>query len=247
MLYLWDMQNLLIILPFLFSTIQAEDCSPPEHTTADLRNALSVSPVVDAETTPGSTLADNSFEAKGLRAEVFAKAKTAFHKAWEKGDTRKTTYTIIDYSLGSDKKRMWIIDMDTGELLYHQHVTHGKNSGLKHVETMSNVNNSKTSNIGLLKTGETYYGKHGLSLKLDGLEKGFNDNARSRYIVMHGASYATEAYVKARGRAGRSWGCPAIDPAMTKEIIHKLKGGTLLFGYYPDTQWLGNSTYLKED
>ena len=240
------MQNIIILLPFFLTPLHAEDCTPPVHTTADLRNALSVSPVVHTENAPGSKLADDTFEEKGLRAEVFAKAKTAFNKAWEKGDTQKTIFTIIDYSLGSDKKRMWIIDMHTGELLYHQHVTHGKNSGQKHVKAMSNVDNSKTSNIGLLKTGETYYGKHGLSLKLDGLEKGFNDNARSRYIVMHGASYVTEAYIRARGQAGRSWGCPAIDPAMTKEIIHKLKGGSLLFGYYPDTKWLGDSTYLNE-
>jgi hypothetical protein len=204
-----------------------------------------VAPTIHANTAPGTQLSDNAFAANGLRPEVFALAKTAFEKAWNEGKTRKTVYTIIDYGLSSDNKRMWVIDMMSGKVLYNEYVSHGRNSGLNSVTSLSNVDSSKQSNVGLLKTAETYYGKHGLSLKMDGLEAGFNDNARDRYIVIHGATYATEGFVRANGRLGRSWGCPAIDPAVTKEIIEKIKGGSLVFGHYPDSGWLSRSRYLN--
>jgi len=204
-----------------------------------------MAPSIDSDIAPGLDLADDAFEDEGLREVVFARAKKAFEAAWLAGKTRKTVYTVIDYELSSDKKRLFVIDMNTGKLLYNEYVSHGKNSGGKTVTRMSNVKESKTSNVGLMKTAETYYGKHGLSLKLDGLEPGFNDNARARYIVMHAANYSTDAYVRANGRTGRSWGCPAIDPAIAKEIIDKIKGGSLIFGHYPDNRWLGDSRFLN--
>ena len=136
--------------------------------------------------------------------------------------------------------------MATGEVLFHDYVAHGKNSGWLRGDKMSNVNNSKTSNVGLLRTAETYYGRHGYSLKLDGLESGFNDKARSRYIVIHASNYVTEAYIQANGRAGRSWGCPAVDPAISKALINKIKGGSLVFGYANDSKWLSDSEYIKD-
>ena len=104
---------------------------------------------------------------------------------------------------------------------------------------------SKQSNLGLLKTAETYQGKHGYSLRLDGLEAGYNDNARARAIVVHGASYATQSFVDAHGRLGRSWGCPAVDSAISRRLIDTIKGGSLLFGYFPDTDWEDGSRYLN--
>ena len=156
-------------------------------------------------------------------------------------------FTIIDYSMDSNRKRLWVIDMATGEVLFQEHVAHGVNSGAKKVERMSNLEDSRTSNLGLLRTAETYYGRHGYSLKLDGLEPGFNDNARSRYIVIHAASYVTDAFIEQYGRAGRSWGCPALDPDVTKALIDRIKGGSLVFGYYPDDSWLEKSSYLDTD
>jgi hypothetical protein len=239
-----DMGLLLLIGILLSPTAQSQGCSE-DNCSTDLQKVLSVAPSIQSESAPGMSLSDRAFENTGLRPEVFARAKTAFEKAWLEGKTRKTVYTIIDYELASDKKRMWIIDMNTGKLLYNEYVSHGKNSGGKTASRMSNVDNSKASNVGLMKTAETYNGKHGFSLKLDGLEKGFNDNARSRYIVIHGANYASPGFVASQGRTGRSWGCPAIDPAVTKEIIEKIKGGSLIFGHFPDTRWLGNSRYLN--
>jgi hypothetical protein len=240
-----NMNTLFLFMLLAVPTSQAEEDCGQSNDATDLQAALSVAPTINTNTAPGIQLSDKAFAAIGLRPEVFALAKTAFEKAWNEGKTRKTVYTIIDYGLNSDKKRMWIIDMMSGKLLYNEYVSHGKNSGLNSVTSLSNVDSSKQSNIGLLKTAETYYGKHGLSLKMDGLEAGFNNQARDRYIVIHGASYATEGFVRANGRLGRSHGCPAIDPAVSKKIIEKIKGGSLVFGHYPDSGWLKRSRYLN--
>ena len=210
----------------------------------DLDAVLSVAPSGVASTTPGAELEPNQFHAIGLREDVFQAAKAAFQNAWEAGDTQQTVFTIIDYSMDSNQKRLWVIDMATGEVLFQEHVAHGVNSGAKRVERMSNVKDSRTSNLGLMRTAETYYGRHGYSLKLDGLEPGFNDNARSRYIVIHAASYVTDAFIDQYGRAGRSWGCPALDPDVARVLIDRIKGGSLVFGYYPDDDWLEKSRYL---
>lgn len=233
------------ILVLFFPTAHAEcdNSSCP----GDLDAVLSVAPNAPADEVPGQSLASNRFESIGLRAEVFEAANRAFRSAWEADDTQKTVFTIIDYSMDSDKKRLWIIDMASGEVLFHEHVAHGVNSGSKSVEKMSNVAESRTSNLGLLRTAETYYGRHGYSLKLDGLEPGFNNNARSRAIVIHGASYVTEDFIEEHGRAGRSWGCPALNPEVTRRIIDRIKGGSLVFGYYTDATWLQESKYLSED
>lgn len=234
-------------LLFLFVLHSAHAECDQQSCPGDLDAVLSVAPTVPDETAPGSALTADRFESLGLRKEVFEAAKKSFRNAWEAGDTQKTVFTIIDYSMESNKKRLWIIDMATGEVLFQHYVAHGANSGLKKVERMSNVKESKTSNLGLLRTAETYYGKHGYSLKLDGLEAGFNDNARSRHIVIHAASYVTESFVQQYGRAGRSHGCPALDPEITRAIIDRIKGGSLVFGYYPDHAWLRDSHYLQED
>jgi hypothetical protein len=235
-----------LLIVFFSFTAYSQPCDEEKPST-DLEKVLSVAPTVKGDEAPSIHLADNKFEASGLRSEVFARAKKAFETAWNQGKTRKTVYTIIDYGMHSKHRRLWIVDMETGQLLYNEYVSHGKNSGVASVSKMSNKSGSKTSNIGLLKTAETYYGKHGLSLKLDGLEPGFNDNARARAIVMHAANYATHAFVQSQGRLGRSHGCPAIDPAVTKEIIEKIKGGSLIFGHYPDAGWVSSSNYLSKN
>jgi hypothetical protein len=234
-----------LLIVFFSFTAYSQPCDE-ENASTDLEKALSVAPTVKGDEPLSVDLADNKFEASGLRSEVFARAKKAFEIAWSQGKTRKTVYTIIDYGMNSKHRRLWIVDMETGQLLYNEYVSHGVNSGVASVSKMSNESGSKTSNIGLLKTAETYYGKHGLSLKLDGLEPGFNDNARDRYIVMHAANYATHAFVQSQGRLGRSYGCPALAPTVSKEIIEKIKGGSLLFGDYPDEKWLKSSSYLSE-
>lgn len=188
-----------------------------------------------------------SFERTGLRRQVFSKALTAFETAWKNGETDRLIFTVIDYELHSSKKRLWVIDLSTGDLLFHEHTSHGKGSDANHdgyADRMSNVNGSGTSNVGLLKTAETYYGKHGYSMRMDGLEQGFNHNARRRAIVMHSAAYADDGYRNSAGKMGRSLGCPALDPDVSGDIIRTIQGGTLVFGYYPDPEWLRRSKYL---
>jgi peptidoglycan hydrolase-like protein with peptidoglycan-binding domain len=189
-----------------------------------------------------------SFVRQGLREQVFSKALTAFKRAWRNGDTERLVFTVIDYEMSSRDKRMWVIDLATGRLLFHERVTHGKGSDRNHdsrAERMSNEDGSNASNVGLLRTAETYRGRHGESLRLDGLEGGFNENARSRAIVMHSADYADDDFFDRHGKLGRSQGCPALDPDVAGEVIETVKGGSLIFGYYPDPAWLRRSRYLN--
>jgi hypothetical protein len=152
--------------------------------------------------------------------------------------------TLIDFSMSSVHERLWIIDMKTMEVVYHTLVSHGRNTGEKYAMKFSNVPNTHMSSLGFYVTGDTYFGKHGLSLYLDGLEEGYNDNARRRTIVMHSAEYATPDFIKRTGRLGRSFGCPAIPPDKHKEIIDLIKGGTAMFIYYPDQEYLQRSKFL---
>lgn len=152
---------------------------------------------------------------------------------------------VIDYSLPSTQPRLWIFDVERGRLLHQELVAHGRNTGERLAERFSNVEGSKMSSLGLYQAAETYYGSNGYSLRLRGLDAGFNDNALSRAIVMHGAPYVSEAIAERLGRIGRSWGCPAVRPEVARTIIDTLKGGALLFAYYPDRKWLAGSPLLR--
>lgn len=187
------------------------------------------------------------YSAMGLKPAVMELALTAFSKAWRDGETTSKTFTVIDYSLPSSSKRMWVIDLQTGEVLFNDYVAHGKHSGGSIASRFSNVPESNKSSVGLLKTAETYQSrKFGYALRLDGLEQGINHNVRDRAIVMHKSDYVTPSFIKRAGRAGRSLGCTAIDPKIHREVIDAVKGGSLIFAYGHDSSWLANSEYLGE-
>jgi len=152
---------------------------------------------------------------------------------------------VIDYSLPSTQPRLWVFDVDKGRLLFQELVAHGRNTGEATARRFSNVDGSKMSSLGLYQTAETYYGSNGYSLRLRGLDSGFNDRALERAIVMHGASYVSAAIAEHMGRLGRSWGCPAVRQEVARGVIDTLKGGALLFAYYPDSKWLSESTFFK--
>jgi hypothetical protein len=154
------------------------------------------------------------------------------------------TLTVIDYSRPSSRERLWVIDLTTRELLYEELVAHGQGSGLATATTFSNEPDTHRTSLGLFKTLDTYVGRNGYSLRLDGLDAGINDRARERAIVMHGAPYVSEQFVRANGRLGRSWGCPAIRNDIAREMIDRVKGGGLVFAYYPDAKWLKTSKFL---
>jgi hypothetical protein len=152
---------------------------------------------------------------------------------------------VIDYSLPSTARRLWIFDVVQGRLLHEELVAHGRNTGERLAQRFSNIEGSKMSSLGLFQAADTYYGSNGYSLRLRGLDAGFNDNALSRAIVMHGAPYVSEAIAERLGRLGRSWGCPAVRPEVARTVIDTLKGGALLFAYYPDRKWLDESPLLR--
>ncbi len=153
--------------------------------------------------------------------------------------------TLIDYSLPANQKRLWVLDLNNHSILFHTYVSHGLKSGELDSSFFSNHFDSKASSIGVYRTNKTYYGRHGLSLKLDGLDPGFNDNADSRSIVMHGGWYVEEAFIQKYGRAGRSWGCPAIPDQLTSAIINTIKDKSLFVIYYPSPKWLEKSRFLN--
>jgi hypothetical protein len=148
---------------------------------------------------------------------------------------KKNIITIIDYSKPSDKDRFFVIDLENKKLLFKCLVAHGKNSGEFIATSFSNQSGSLKSSLGLFLTAETYVGDNGYSLRLDGLEKGINDSARSRDIVIHGASYVSRKFIEENGRLGRSWGCPALPLEVSKEIINIISEGSCLFVFAADT------------
>lgn len=167
----------------------------------------------------------------------FKKAMEGFFVLKQKGIIQKDILTVIDFSMSSTKKRLWVIDLSNNTILYNTVVSHGMNSGGEFATDFSNSPSSNKSSLGFYATGETYNGKHGLSLKLDGLENGINSNARARAVVMHGASYANPSILKSQGYLGRSQGCPAIPEAVKDEIISMIKGKSCLFIYHPSRSY----------
>jgi len=187
-----------------------------------------------------------------LRPEVLELALEAYEQAEEGGFVRREVLTIIDYELSSYQQRLWVIDMDEGRVLHQEWVAHGmgkpRGSGGTMEEALSFSNDKGTlkSSLGLFITAETYHGRHGYSLKLDGLEEGVNDNARERLIVIHGAKYVTPDRANDQ-LVGRSWGCPAVRPGISKQLIDAIKGGSVLWIFYPHEEWLEESEFLDED
>jgi hypothetical protein len=183
-------------------------------------------------------------ELGGVKPTVFALALEAAATAVARGEADPRTLTVIDFSRPSTENRLWVYDLRTHQVLFHEHVAHGRGSGENLATAFSNVPESNQSSLGLFRTAEAYIGKHGLSLRLDGLERGINDRARERAIVIHGADYVNAATARSQGRLGRSLGCPAVRPEIAAPLIAAVKGGGLLFAYYPAPSWLDSSAYL---
>lgn len=180
--------------------------------------------------------------AMGLSKKAFICAMAGYSQLLVDGKIKNPdVLSIIDFSLPSSEKRLFVIDLKNGKLLYNSLVSHGKNSGLEMATVFSNDRNSFKSSLGFYVTGNTYKGKHGYSLRLEGEEDNINDHAKSRGIVMHSAAYVNETLANGRGYIGRSEGCPAVPAAMYKKIIGKIKDGSCLFFYSPDKQYIAQS------
>ena len=181
------------------------------------------------------------------RPEVLDLALRAYECGRETGEVDGPLLTLIDYSLPSTERRLWVIDVPHRRVLFHELVAHGENSGGKWATTFSNRLGSRQSSLGLFRTEDTYVGGHGVALRLEGLEPGINDRAMERRIVMHGADYVDPRVVRSQGRLGRSWGCPALPRPVSRRVIERIKGGSAVFAYYPDRRWLGQSRFLRCD
>lgn len=154
--------------------------------------------------------------------------------------------TVCDYSLSSNVKRLWIINLSERRVMLNTYVAHGQGTGEEFATTFSNKENSHQSSLGFYITGETYIGEHGLSLYLHGMDDQYNSAAYKRSIVLHGAAYVSETFIRQNQRLGRSWGCPAVAEELAPEIISLIKGGTCLFSYHHDIQYLSTSYWLNK-
>jgi hypothetical protein len=181
------------------------------------------------------------------RREVLELALRAYRCGAALGYIGRPLLTVIDYSLPSRMRRLWVIDVERNEVLFHELVAHGRNTGADRAVAFSNRLGSNQSSLGLFRTEDTYRGGHGLTLRLTGLEPGVNDRADERRIVMHGADYVSETFAARHGRLGRSWGCPALSREISHRVIEQIRDGSALFAYYPDPDWLDSSRFLNCD
>lgn len=201
--------------------------------------ALAAGTTVATEVTVERSASEQTFENLNLQWATmpsFASFDIAY-KGYEllkqQGKITSNLLAIVDFSQSSNQKRLWVIDMELQQVLYQTYVAHGRNSGDEFATRFSNKNESNQSSLGFFRTGETYVGKHGLSLRLDGLQRGVNHNARPRAIVMHGSDYVSEKFIQNHKRLGRSQGCPAVSREMAKVLIPIMKEGACLFLYHP--------------
>jgi len=218
-----------IIAASLFVLSSFSEKQPDELTNKAMQIVECAKPAINEAMY--ATLNANSFAMPSF--DCFSKGILGFYKLKESGNVGKDFLTIVDYSLPSTEKRLWIIDTKENKIVMNSLVAHGKNSGENYATSFSNKNESNKSSLGFFVTGETYIGKHGLSLRLDGLEKGVNDGARNRSIVMHAADYVSETFAKVHHRLGLSHGCPALPPSLSNKIIATIKGKSCLFVYHP--------------
>tara|TARA_R110000868_G_scaffold38572_12_gene134784 strand:+ start:1060 stop:1833 length:774 start_codon:yes stop_codon:yes gene_type:complete len=179
-------------------------------------------------------------KAHGISPKVLSYAIHAHDIAKERNEVSSDKITIIDYSKPSTENRLWVLNLKSKEVEIITKVAHGSGSGGKvKASKFSNISNSHASSIGVAKTKDVYFGKHGKSLRLEGLETGLNDRMLARSVVIHGAKY-----VQKNGHVGRSWGCPAVSNDMVEPLVEEIKEGSLVFLYYPDKNWLNSSEYL---
>lgn len=199
-----------------------------------------------------STIIYNDFKSiyQKIGLKSIGLSEDAFRYAWlayKQGTFKKSIVAIADFSQSSCKKRLYIIDLKEETLLYNTYVAHGRNSGLEYARTFSNQSSSYQSSLGFYRTLDTYQGKHGLSLKLEGLEYGINHKAADRAIVMHGADYVSENFIHQTGRLGRSQGCPAVSMQDAPKLIKLLANGAGVFLYYPDPQYIKASSFIVKN
>lgn len=231
-----------VVLPFVLFAFTGKLKNAPKKTVEKKEMVSVLKSSIDAKV----EMVYNALQAKQFqlpKEECFEEALKGFYSLKEKGVLKNNILTLIDFSLSSNVKRLWIIDLSTNIVLFQTLVAHGRNTGDEFANNFSNTPESFKSSLGLYLTGEVYNGKHGISLKLDGLEKGLNSNARGRAVVLHGADYVSESFIRNHKRLGRSQGCPAVPVAEVSEIIEMIKGQSCLFIYHPSIETKHNRLF----
>jgi hypothetical protein len=233
-------KKFLFFLALAFSLMSVSYFVPKTETASvALKNNILVDGVDSNVENIYNNLRASSYELP--KFESFKEALDGFYKLKAQGLVGKNIITLIDFSLSSNTKRLWVIDLDSSSILIHSLVAHGRNTGDEFAESFSNSAESYKSSLGFYVTAEVYNGKHGKSLRLDGVERGINDNARNRAVVVHGANYVSDSFIKNNKRLGRSLGCPAVPVAITNELISLIKDKSCLFIYYPSTSYKHSS------
>lgn len=202
----------------------------PSNTKAKKNSIFIEAKTVSKNLSIYNQLQANSFALPSF--DCFNTALDGFYSLREKVLFEKNILTLVDFSMSSNTKRLWVIDLEKNIILFQTLVAHGRNTGEEFAKEFSNQPESFKSSVGFYATGEIYIGKHGMSLKLDGLEKGLNDKARERSVVIHGADYVSESFIKQNTRLGRSQGCPAIPVALNGKIINVIQNKSCLFIYH---------------
>ena len=240
----------LVIVIFFATSFYTFD--PKEEAKPEIQNIKTSLPALKKSNSSedNSTAIYNSISFENsntLNPEVFEKAFLGFTNLKIAGKLPETSnlISIVDFSLSSTQKRLWVIDLEKKVVVFNSLVAHGKNTGEEFAQKFSNTESSYQSSLGFYITESTYNGSNGYSLKLLGMDPGYNDAALQRAIVMHGADYVSEDFIKSQKRIGRSWGCPAVPRALAEPIINSIKGKNVLFIYYPDEQYLSTSEWLK--
>jgi len=203
--------------------------------------------MVESDGDSGSIYAMMSLAECGLAQNIFDLAIKGLKKLSSEGKLQNPNIvTIADYSQSCNKKRLYVIDLVNKKLLFNTYVAHGRNTGDEYASSFSNVEGSLKSSLGFFITENPIIGPHtGFALLIKGVEKGFNDLAEKRAIIIHAADYVSENFIKKYGRIGRSWGCPALPPDLNKPIIERIKGGSCLFVYNPDAKYISSSSLLN--
>lgn len=230
------LRSLFLLAGLVASPLAAAVAPAPVAAAVSLETAPVVAP---------TRLAQLQAAAPDANPVVLGHALQALQCATGNGMGDSQRLAVIDYSLPSSTPRLWIFDLASNRLLFRELVAHGRNTGDNLATHFSNELDSRTSSIGLFRTRDTYQGSNGYSLRMEGLEPGFNDRAEERAIVMHGAPYVNDEQIRKFGRIGRSWGCPAVRLGVAKQIIDVMKGGQFVFSFYPDNKWLSSSRYLN--
>lgn len=195
----------------------------------------------------GALGAELAHAAPAVDPKILALATHALGCARSSGTAAAArTLSVIDYSRPSTQPRLWVFDLERKTLLFEEWVAHGRNTGDNYASHFSNANGSLMSSVGAYVTEDPYIGHNGYSLRLHGLDPGFNDHADARAIVVHGAAYVSADLIRREGRLGRSFGCPAVRPQIARQLIDAIRGGSFVFAYYPDRDWLAHSPLLGD-